>query len=63
MDQRFRYFAADGAERVGEPRDRSEVARVEWKPLEEVRRMLAGAELRDGLSVSGLAIALAKGFA
>lgn len=62
MDQRFCYFAADGATLVGEP-DAGEVERVEWKPVDEVRRLLATNELRDGLSVSGLGLALAKGFA
>jgi 8-oxo-dGTP pyrophosphatase MutT (NUDIX family) len=63
MDQRFRYFVAEGAEHVGAPRDTTEVERVEWKPVAEVRRLLATDELRDGLSVSGLALALAKGSA
>jgi 8-oxo-dGTP pyrophosphatase MutT (NUDIX family) len=62
MDQRFIYFLADGATFLAE-QDTPEVERVEWKPVEEVRRLLATDELRDGLSVSGLALALAKGFA
>jgi 8-oxo-dGTP pyrophosphatase MutT (NUDIX family) len=62
MDQRFCYFAADGAEFQREV-DSPEVERVEWKPVEEIRGLLAADGLRDGLSVSGLALALAKGFA
>jgi 8-oxo-dGTP pyrophosphatase MutT (NUDIX family) len=62
MDQRFSYFLAEGATFVEEA-DSPEVERVEWKPVEEVRRLLATGELCDGLSVSGLALALAKGFA
>ena len=62
MDQRFFYFAADGATFVRDV-DTPEVERVEWKPVEEVRRLLATRELRDGLSVSALALALAKGYA
>lgn len=62
MDQRFFYFAADGATFVQEV-DSPEVERAEWKPLDEVRRLIGGEELCDGLSVSGLALALAKGFA
>jgi 8-oxo-dGTP pyrophosphatase MutT (NUDIX family) len=62
MDQRFCYFAAAGAEFEHDV-DSPEVERVEWKPAEEVRELLAANELRDGLSVSGLALALAKGFA
>ena len=61
MDQRFWYFAADGATFEHEA-DTPEVERVEWKPVEEVRRLLATNELRDGLSVSGLALAFAKGY-
>ena len=61
MDQRFHYFVADGAEHVGEPSDVAEVERVEWMPVDEVRRLLAADGLRDGLSVTGLALALAQG--
>jgi hypothetical protein len=63
MDQRFRYFLAEGAEHVGEPSDTNEVQHVEWKPVDEVRRMLGTDEMRDGLSVSGLALAFARGLA
>lgn len=63
MDQRFWYFAADGAVQVGEPTTTAEVERVEWKPVEEVRRLLGSGELQDGLSVAALGMALAKGYA
>ena len=62
MDQRFRYFAADGATFEREA-DSAEVERVDWKPRDEVLGLLATSELRDGLSVSALALAFAKGFA
>jgi 8-oxo-dGTP pyrophosphatase MutT (NUDIX family) len=62
MDQRFFYFLADGATFVQEV-DSPEVDRVEWKPVDEVRQLVGGEGLCDGLSVSGLALALAKGFA
>jgi len=62
MDQRFFYFRADGATFVQEV-DSPEVDRVEWKPVEEVRLLVGDEGLCDGLSVSGLALALAKGFA
>ena len=62
MDQRFCYFVAAGATFEHE-HDTPEVERVEWKPVEDVRRLLATGELCDGLSVSGLALAFAKGFA
>ena len=63
MDQRFHYFVADGATHEGEPRDRTEVERVEWLPVAEVRSLVGTGDLADGLSVSGLALTLAKGFA
>jgi 8-oxo-dGTP pyrophosphatase MutT (NUDIX family) len=62
MDQRFCYFAADGATFEREA-DSAEVERVDWKPRDEVLGLLATSELRDGLSVSALALAFAKGFA
>lgn len=62
MDQRFCYFTAAGATFEREA-DSPEVERVEWKPVEEVRGLIATNELRDGLSVSALALAFAKGFA
>ena len=62
MDQRFSYFLADGATFVREV-DSPEVARVAWIPVDEVRRLVGSDELCDGLSVSGLSLALAKGFA
>ena len=60
MDQRFRYFVAEGATHVGEPTDAAEVERVEWKPADEVRRLLCTDELRDGLSVSALGLVFAR---
>jgi 8-oxo-dGTP pyrophosphatase MutT (NUDIX family) len=53
-DLRFHLFAAAGATRVGEPSDPSESERVEWVPVDEVRRLIAAHEMPDGLSLTAL---------
>jgi 8-oxo-dGTP pyrophosphatase MutT (NUDIX family) len=53
-DQRFEIFVADGATHVGEPSDPSEADRVEWVPVDEVRRLVRAGEVRDGLSLTAL---------
>ena len=60
-DHTFHIFVADGATHVGEPTDRSEATRVEWVPIERVRDVIANDEIRDGLSLCALAVALARG--
>ena len=60
IDQAFLYFTADGAEHVGEP-DADETERVEWFAPEDVRRLLADGEIKDGLSVTALGLAFALG--
>ena len=60
-DHTFHIFVADGATHVGEPTDRSEATRVEWVPIERVRDLIANDEIRDGLSLCALAVALARG--
>jgi len=60
-DQTFHTFVADGAVRVGEPTDIGEAERVEWVPTVEVRRILRDGEMRDGLSLTAVACALAFG--
>jgi 8-oxo-dGTP pyrophosphatase MutT (NUDIX family) len=57
VDQTFHLFAADGAERVGEP-DGDEAERVEWLPLDEVRTLLRDGSITDGLSLVALYRAL-----
>ena len=57
VDQTFHLFVADGAEQVGEP-DMDEAAAVEWKPEDEVRRMLRDGSITDGLSLVALYRAL-----
>jgi 8-oxo-dGTP pyrophosphatase MutT (NUDIX family) len=57
VDQTFHLFVADGAEQVGDP-DPDEAAAVEWKPEDEVRRMLRDGSITDGLSLVALHRAL-----
>jgi len=60
-DHTFHVFLADGATHIGEPTDTSEATRVEWVPVTRVREFIASDDIRDGLSLCGLAVALARG--
>lgn len=53
-DQRFELFTACGASYVGEPSDPGESSRVEWVPVPQVRSLVRGGEVQDGLSVTAL---------
>jgi 8-oxo-dGTP pyrophosphatase MutT (NUDIX family) len=53
-DATFHLFVADGATYVGEPSDPSEAERIVWVPADDVRRLVAGGEVRDGLSLTAL---------
>jgi 8-oxo-dGTP pyrophosphatase MutT (NUDIX family) len=57
-DQRFHIFLADGATHVGDPSDPGEAERVEWVPVDEVRALVAGGEMPDGLSLTAVLYAL-----
>ena len=57
-DKRFHLFVAEGATRVGEPTEANEAERVEWVPLEELRRLARAGEVRDGLSLTAVLYAL-----
>ena len=57
-DKRFHLFVAEGATHVGEPTDVNEAERVEWVPLDEVRRLARAGEVRDGLSLTAVLYAL-----
>jgi 8-oxo-dGTP pyrophosphatase MutT (NUDIX family) len=59
-DQTFHLFVADGAERVGEPASH-EADRVEWLPVDEVRRLVADGEIADGYTLTALAWAFVRG--
>ncbi|HVF19876.1 MAG TPA: NUDIX hydrolase [Mycobacteriales bacterium] len=58
-DQSFHLFLADGASYVGEPTDPGESERVEWVPVDEVRRIVRSAQMPDGLSLTAVLYALA----
>jgi 8-oxo-dGTP pyrophosphatase MutT (NUDIX family) len=60
-DQVFHLFTADGATRVGKPSDPSESERIDWLPVDDVRRRIAAGEVYDGFSLTGLLWALAFG--
>ena len=60
-DHRFAIFSAEGATHVGEPTDATEAERIEWVPVDTVRRLIETAEIRDGLSLCGLAVAFVRG--
>ena len=53
-DLRFHLFVADGAEPVGAPTDPTESEKVEWVPVDEVRRLVASHHVPDGLSLTAL---------
>ncbi|MDP9441143.1 MAG: NUDIX hydrolase [Actinomycetota bacterium] len=60
-DQLFNVFIAQGADFRADPTDTSEAERIEWIPLREVRGLVNGGAVRDGLSLTALAYALAFG--
>ncbi len=57
-DMTFHLFMAAGATLVGPPTDASESERIEWVPLPIVRDLVRGGEVRDGLSLTALSMAL-----
>jgi 8-oxo-dGTP pyrophosphatase MutT (NUDIX family) len=58
-DQIFHLFVAAGATHEGEPTDIGESERVAWVPVDQVRELIAGGQLTDGLSLTALLWALA----
>jgi 8-oxo-dGTP pyrophosphatase MutT (NUDIX family) len=57
-DMTFNLFVAAGAEYVGAPTDPSESERIEWTPVPTVRDLVRHGEVRDGLSLTALSMAL-----
>lgn len=53
-DQTFHLFEADGAVEEGPPTDPTESERVEWLPVDELRRHVREGAVVDGLSLTGL---------
>ena len=60
-DHEFVLFEATGATYVGDPVDAFEAERVEWVPVDDVRRLVRDGEVRDGLSLTALLWAFAFG--
>jgi 8-oxo-dGTP pyrophosphatase MutT (NUDIX family) len=58
-DQIFHVFVAEGATHEGDPTDVGESERVEWVPVDKVRRLIADGGFTDGLSLTGLLWAFA----
>ena len=61
VDQTFHLFVAAGAEHRGEPADPGESERVEWVPVPEVREALTDGRVSEGMSLTGLALAVVSG--
>ena len=57
-DQTFHLFVADGASHVGEPTDTAESERVEWVSVDNLVTLVRNGEVRDGLSLTALSLAL-----
>jgi 8-oxo-dGTP pyrophosphatase MutT (NUDIX family) len=53
-DLRFHLFVAAGAVHEGDPTDPSESERIEWVPVDDVRQLVAGHQVPDGLSLTAL---------
>jgi 8-oxo-dGTP pyrophosphatase MutT (NUDIX family) len=60
MAQRFEYFVASRAEHVGDF-ERTETESIAWFAPEEVRALIEGGEIPDGLSVTALGMAFTLG--
>jgi 8-oxo-dGTP pyrophosphatase MutT (NUDIX family) len=56
-DARFHLFTAAGATYQGPPSDPTEAERVEWVPLARLPELIAAGELRDGPTLTALAVA------
>jgi 8-oxo-dGTP pyrophosphatase MutT (NUDIX family) len=60
-DVTFHVYISDGATHLGDPVDTHEAERIEWVPVDRLRSLLANGEMREGMSVGGIATALALG--
>ena len=61
VDAEHFVFLGRDSERVGDPTDLSEAARVEWVPLGSVPTLIDAADIWDAGSLLGLFQALMKG--
>jgi 8-oxo-dGDP phosphatase len=60
-DLTFHLFTVEGAEYVGDPSDPSEAERVVWVPPAEVRGRVLTDAVPDGLTLTALLFAMARG--
>lgn len=60
VHQTFSIFLAADAIRVGQPPDRNEAQRVEWRPLTSAAQDLRNGGISDGFSQLGVALALSR---
>jgi 8-oxo-dGTP pyrophosphatase MutT (NUDIX family) len=58
-DQSFHIFIADAATHRGDPTDHGEAERVEWVSVADVRGLVQGGQMLDGLSLTSILYALA----
>jgi 8-oxo-dGTP pyrophosphatase MutT (NUDIX family) len=61
LDQTFVIFVSDDAVHRGPPVDVNEAERVEWVPVADVRRLLLGGKITDGLSFGAISYWLTAG--
>lgn len=55
----FHVYTATSATHIGDPSDPSESERIEWVPLDELRRIMIGGQMTDGFSLTACCYALA----
>jgi hypothetical protein len=60
VEQRFEYFLATRAERVGDF-ERTETESIAWFAPDDVRTLIEQSEVPDGLSVTALGLAFTLG--
>ena len=60
-NQVFHVFVARGVTRVGEVQDTNETLGMRWFSPQEMRELIARNEILDGLSLTGLCWAIARG--
>lgn len=60
VNQTFHLFIADDAVHHGDPTDRNEAARVEWRDVSKVATDLRSGAISDGFSQLGVSLALGR---
>lgn len=61
LDQVFHIFVGRDAREEGPPTDPNESSRIEWVPVDEVRRLVLAGDVPDGLSFGALCFAFTAG--